>query len=261
MGERDIERQQPNVFRMRLLGAEVRPVASGSRTLKDALNEALRDWVSNPPDTFYVIGTVAGPHPYPAMVRDFQSVIGEEAKRQLQEKEGRLPDLLVAAVGGGSNAMGLFHPFLDDRDVRILAVEAAGHGIETGRHAAAMTAGKPGILHGQRSYLLQDDEGQVVEPHSISAGLDYPGIGPELSWLKDVGRIEVAAITDDEALAAFSLCARLEGILPALEPCHAIAQVAKTAPSMRPDELVVMNLCGRGDKDVATISQAMGVGR
>ncbi|HEX6010219.1 MAG TPA: tryptophan synthase subunit beta [Geminicoccaceae bacterium] len=261
MGERDIERQQPNVFRMKLLGAEVRPVSSGSRTLKDALNEALRDWVSNPLDTFYVIGTVAGPHPYPAMVRDFQSVIGEEAKRQLQEKEGRLPDLLVAAVGGGSNAMGLFHPFLDDRDVRILAVEAAGHGIETGRHAAAMTAGKPGILHGQRSYLLQDDEGQVVEPHSISAGLDYPGIGPELSWLKDVGRIEVAAVTDDEALAAFSLCARLEGILPALEPCHAIAQVAKTAPSMRPDELVVMNLCGRGDKDVATISQAMGVGR
>jgi tryptophan synthase beta chain len=261
MGERDIERQQPNVFRMKLLGAEVRPVASGSRTLKDALNEALRDWVSNPLDTFYVIGTVAGPHPYPAMVRDFQSVIGEETKRQLQEKEGRLPDLLVAAVGGGSNAMGLFHPFLDDRDVRILAVEAAGHGIETGRHAAAMTAGKPGILHGQRSYLLQDDEGQVVEPHSISAGLDYPGIGPELSWLKDVGRIEVAAVTDDEALAAFSLCARLEGILPALEPCHAIAQVAKTAPAMGRDELVVMNLCGRGDKDVATISQATGVGR
>jgi len=261
MGERDIERQQPNVFRMRLLGAEVRPVASGSRTLKDALNEALRDWVSNPLDTFYVIGTVAGPHPYPAMVRDFQSIIGEEAKRQLQEKEGRLPDLLVAAVGGGSNAMGLFHPFLDDRDVRILAVEAAGHGVETGRHAAAMTAGKPGILHGQRSYLLQDDEGQVVEPHSISAGLDYPGIGPELSWLKDIGRIEVAAVTDEEALAAFSLCARLEGILPALEPCHAIAQVAKTAPTMRRDEIVVMNLCGRGDKDVATISQATGVGR
>jgi tryptophan synthase beta chain len=261
MGERDIERQQPNVFRMKLLGAEVRPVSSGSRTLKDALNEALRDWVSNPLDTFYVIGTVAGPHPYPAMVRDFQSVIGEEAKRQLREKEGRLPDLLVAAVGGGSNAMGLFHPFLDDRDVRILAVEAAGHGIETGQHAAAMTAGKPGILHGQRSYLLQDDEGQVVEPHSISAGLDYPGIGPELSWLKDIGRIEVAAVTDDEALAAFSLCARLEGILPALEPCHAIAQVAKTAPTMGKDEIVVMNLCGRGDKDVATISQAMGVGR
>jgi tryptophan synthase beta chain len=261
MGERDIERQQPNVFRMRLLGAEVRPVSSGSRTLKDALNEALRDWVSNPLDTFYVIGTVAGPHPYPAMVRDFQSVIGEEAKRQLQEKEDRLPDLLVAAVGGGSNAMGLFHPFLDDRDVRILAVEAAGHGVETGRHAAAMTTGKPGILHGQRSYLLQDDEGQVVEPHSISAGLDYPGIGPELSWLKDIGRIEVAAVTDEEALAAFSLCARLEGILPALEPCHAIAQVAKTAPAMAPDELIVMNLCGRGDKDVATISQALGAGR
>src|SRR5918993_486077 len=258
MGERDIERQQPNVFRMKLLGAEVRPVASGSRTLKDALNEALRDWVSNPLDTFYVIGTVAGPPPYPAMVRDFQSVIGEEAKRQLQEKEGRLPDLLVAAVGGGSNAMGLFHPFLDDRDVRILAVEAAGRGIETGRHAAAMIAGKPGILHGQRSYLLQDEDGQVVEPHSISAGLDYPGIGPELSWLKDQGRIEVTAIRDDEALAAFSMCARTEGILPALEPAHALAQVAKVAPMLPRDQVVVMNLCGRGDKDVFTIGRRMG---
>ena len=259
MGERDIERQQPNVFRMRLLGAEVRPVASGSRTLKDALNEALRDWVSNPLDTFYVIGTVAGPHPYPAMVRDFQSVIGIEAKAQILEKEGRLPDMLVASVGGGSNAMGLFHPFLDDREVRIVAVEAAGHGIETGRHAAAMLAGRPGVLHGQRSYLLQDEDGQVVEPHSISAGLDYPGIGPELSWLKDQGRIEVAAIRDDEALAAFSLCARLEGILPALEPCHALAQVAKLAPTLPSDRLVVMNLCGRGDKDIFTIGKAMGI--
>jgi tryptophan synthase beta chain len=259
MGERDIERQQPNVFRMRLLGAEVRPVSSGSKTLKDALNEALRDWVSNPLDTFYVIGTVAGPHPYPAMVRDFQSIIGKEAKEQILEKEGRLPDVLVAAVGGGSNAMGLFHPFLDDRDVRILAVEAAGHGIESGQHAAAMLAGKPGVLHGQRSYLLQDEDGQVIEPHSISAGLDYPGIGPELSWLKDQGRIEVAAITDDEALQAFSLCARLEGILPALEPSHALGQVVKLAPTLAKDQIIVMNLCGRGDKDVFTIGKVMGV--
>lgn len=260
MGERDIERQQPNVFRMQLLGAEVRPVRSGSRTLKDALNEALRDWVSNPHDTFYVIGTVAGPHPYPAMVRDFQSIIGTEAREQIQAKEGRLPDALVAAVGGGSNAMGLFHPFLDDREVRIVAVEAAGHGIASGEHAAAMTAGTPGILHGQRSYLLQDDDGQVIEPHSISAGLDYPGIGPELSWLKDIGRIEVEAITDNEALAAFSLCARLEGILPALEPSHALGQVVKLAPSLSKDAIIVMNLCGRGDKDVPTIAGLMGVG-
>ena len=258
MGERDIERQQPNVFRMKLLGTEVRPVSSGSRTLKDALNEALRDWVSNPLDTFYVIGTVAGPHPYPAMVRDFQSIIGKEAREQILEKEGRLPDALVAAVGGGSNAMGLFHPFLDDREVRIVAVEAAGHGIATGEHAAAMTAGRPGILHGQRSYLLQDEDGQVIEPHSISAGLDYPGIGPELSWLKDIDRIEVEAITDDEALAAFSLCSRLEGILPALEPSHAIGQVVKLAPTMGRDQIIVMNLCGRGDKDVFTIGKAMG---
>ncbi len=260
MGERDIERQQPNVFRMRLLGAEVRPVSSGSRTLKDSLNEALRDWVSNPHDTFYVIGTVAGPHPYPAMVRDFQSVIGTEAREQILAKEGRLPDALVAAVGGGSNAMGLFHPFLDDGDVRIIAVEAGGHGIASGEHAAAMTAGRPGILHGQRSYLLQDEDGQVIEPHSISAGLDYPGIGPELSWLKDIGRIEIESITDDEALAAFSLCARLEGILPALEPSHAIGQVMKLAPTLGADQIIVMNLCGRGDKDVPTIAQIMGVG-
>ena len=260
MGERDIERQQPNVLRMRLLGAEVRPVSSGSRTLKDALNEALRDWVSNPLDTFYIIGTVAGPHPYPMMVRDFQAVIGEETRAQVQEKEGRLPDLLVASVGGGSNAMGLFHPFLDDPAVRIIAVEAAGYGLETGRHAAAMTAGRPGVLHGQRSYLLQDEDGQVIEPHSISAGLDYPGIGPELSWLKDQERIEVTAIRDDEALAAFSLCARLEGILPALEPCHALAQVIKTAPTLAPDRILVMNLCGRGDKDIPTIAARLGDG-
>jgi tryptophan synthase beta chain len=260
MGERDMERQQPNVFRMRLLGAEVRPVTSGSRTLKDAMNEALRDWVTNVGDTFYIIGSVAGPHPYPAMVRDFQAVIGAEAREQILEKEGRLPDVLVAAVGGGSNAMGLFHPFLDDKDVRIVAVEAAGRGVETGHHAAAMTAGRPGVLHGSRSYLLQDEDGQVVEPHSISAGLDYPGIGPEHSWLKDLGRIEVATATDDEALAAFGLCAKLEGIIPALEPSHALAHVQKLAPTLRKDQILVMNLCGRGDKDIFTVAKAMGEG-
>ena len=258
MGAHDMERQQPNVFRMRLLGAEVRPVVSGSKTLKDAMNEALRDWVTNVDDTFYIIGSVAGPHPYPMLVRDFQAVIGNETREQIMEKEGRLPDVLVAAVGGGSNAMGLFHPFLDDPDVRIVAVEAAGRGVETGEHAAAMTAGKPGILHGSRSYLLQDDDGQVVEPHSISAGLDYPGIGPEHSWLKDVGRIEVVAIRDDEALEAFGLCARLEGILPALEPSHALAQVTKLAPTLPKDQLLVMNLCGRGDKDIFTVAKALG---
>jgi tryptophan synthase beta chain len=258
MGELDIERQQPNVFRMRLLGAEVRPVGSGSRTLKDAMNEALRDWVTNVRDTYYLIGTVAGPHPYPAMVRDFQLVIGEETRAQILEKEGRLPDLLVAAVGGGSNAMGLFHPFLDDAEVRIVAVEAAGRGIESGEHAAAMTGGRPGVLHGARSYLLQDADGQVIEAHSISAGLDYPGIGPEHSWLKDVGRIEVTAIRDDEALEAFSLCARLEGILPALECSHALAEVAKQAPRMAKDRILVMNLSGRGDKDIYTIAKAKG---
>ncbi len=259
MGERDIERQQPNVFRMRLLGAEVRPVSSGSRTLKDAMNEALRDWVTNVEHTFYLIGSVAGPHPYPAMVRDFQSVIGEEARRQILEKEGRLPDVLVAAVGGGSNAMGLFHPFLDDEGVRIIAVEAAGLGIETGKHAAAMTAGRPGVLHGSRSYLMQDDDGQIVEPHSISAGLDYPGIGPEHAWLRDMGRIEVTAVTDREALDAFALCSRLEGILPALEPAHALAEVIRLAPGLSRDDIVVMNLCGRGDKDIYTVAEAMGV--
>jgi tryptophan synthase beta chain len=258
MGAHDMERQQPNVFRMRLLGAEVRPVVSGSKTLKDAMNEALRDWVTNVDDTFYIIGSVAGPHPYPMLVRDFQAVIGNETREQIMEKEGRLPDVLVAAVGGGSNAMGLFHPFLDDPDVRIVAVEAAGRGVETGLHAAAMTAGKPGILHGSRSYLLQDDDGQVVEPHSISAGLDYPGIGPEHSWLKDVGRIEVTAIRDEEALEAFGLCARLEGILPALEPSHALAQVTKLAPTLAKDQLLVMNLCGRGDKDIFTVAKALG---
>ncbi len=259
MGERDIERQQPNVFRMRLLGAEVVPVTSGSRTLKDAMNEALRDWVTNVRDTFYLIGSVAGPHPYPMMVRDFQSVIGREARAQILEREGRLPDVLVACVGGGSNAMGLFHPFLDDEEVRILAVEAAGEGIDTGRHAAAMTAGRPGILHGSRSYLLQDEEGQVIEPHSISAGLDYPGIGPEHSWLRDLGRIEVAAVTDREALDAFALTARLEGILPALEPAHALAQVIKMAPELGREAVLIVNLCGRGDKDVYTVARAMGV--
>ena len=259
MGEKDIERQQPNVFRMRLLGAKVVPVSSGSRTLKDAMNEALRDWVTHVENTFYIIGSVAGPHPYPALVRDFQSVIGHEAKEQIMEKEGRLPDLLVAAVGGGSNAMGLFHPFLDDRGVRIIAVEAAGDGIETGRHAAAMSAGEAGVLHGARSYLLQDGDGQVIEPHSISAGLDYPGIGPEHSWLKDMGRIEVTSATDKEALEAFSLCSRLEGILPALEPSHALAQVVRSAPEMAKDEIIIMNLCGRGDKDIYTVASHMGV--
>ena len=259
MGEVDIARQQPNVFRMRLLGAEVRSVTSGSRTLKDAMNEALRDWVTNVDDTFYIIGSVAGPHPYPAMVRDFQAVIGNEARRQILDAEGRLPDVLVAAVGGGSNAMGLFHPFLDDRDVRIVAVEAAGDGIETGRHAAAMSAGTPGVLHGSRSYLLQDGDGQVVEPHSISAGLDYPGIGPEHSWLKDIGRIEVAAVTDREALGAFQTCSALEGILPALEPAHALAHVAKLAPTLPADKVIVVNLSGRGDKDIFTVASHLGV--
>jgi tryptophan synthase beta chain len=259
MGERDIERQQPNVFRMRLLGAEVRPVSSGSRTLKDAMNEALRDWVTNVETTFYLIGSVAGPHPYPAMVRDFQSVIGRETRAQMLAKEGRLPDVLVAAVGGGSNAMGLFHPFLDDREVRLVAVEAAGEGLDTGLHAAAMLRGRPGILHGSRSYLLQDEDGQVIEPHSISAGLDYPGIGPEHSWLKDIGRLEVTAATDREALDAFRLLARLEGILPALEPAHALAATAKLAPQLPKDALLVVNLCGRGDKDVYTVARHLGV--
>ena len=258
MGARDIERQKPNVFRMRLLGAEVRPVTSGSATLKDAMNEALRDWVTNVDDTFYLIGSVAGPHPYPAMVRDFQAVIGNEVRTQIMAKEGRLPDTLVACVGGGSNAMGLFHPFLDDPEVRMIGVEAEGHGIETGEHAAALTAGSPGVLHGSRSYLLQDDDGQVIEPHSISAGLDYPGVGPEHSWLKDEGRVDYVPIKDDEALAAFRLCSEQEGILPALEPAHALAHVIKIAPTLPSHHLIVMNLCGRGDKDIFTVADALG---
>ena len=259
MGARDIERQKPNVFRMRLLGAEVRAVTSGAATLKDAMNEALRDWVGNVEDTFYIIGSVAGPHPYPAMVRDFQSVIGNEVRDQILAKEGRLPDTLVACIGGGSNAMGLFHPFLDEPEVRMIGVEAAGHGIESGAHAAALSAGSPGVLHGSRSYLLQDDDGQVIEPHSISAGLDYPGVGPEHAWLKDVGRVEYVPVTDDEALGAFRLCSELEGILPALEPAHALAHVVKIAPVLPNDHLIVMNLCGRGDKDIFTVASALGV--
>src|SRR5579883_1335361 len=259
MGEVDIARQKPNVFRMRLLGAEVRPVSSGSRTLKDAMNEALRAWVSDVEDTFYVIGTVAGPHPYPAMVRDFQSVIGREAREQLMEREGRLPDTLVAAIGGGSNAMGLFHPFLDEPSVKMIGVEAGGEGIASGKHAASILGGRPGVLHGNRTYLLQDDDGQILEAHSISAGLDYPGIGPEHSWLHDIGRVEYVAATDDEALAAFQLCTRTEGIIPALEPAHALAHVAKLAPTLPADSIIVMNLCGRGDKDVFTVAEHLGV--
>jgi tryptophan synthase beta chain len=259
MGAVDIERQKPNVFRMRLLGAEVRPVRSGTATLKDAMNEALRDWVAHVDDTFYIIGSVAGPHPYPAMVRDFQCVIGEEVRTQMQEAEGRLPDTLVACVGGGSNAMGLFHPFLDEPNVRMIGVEAAGHGIGTGKHAASITGGAPGVLHGSRSYLLQTDDGQVVDAHSISAGLDYPGIGPEHAWLHDMSRVEYAPITDDAALAAFKLCTRLEGIIPALESAHALAYVATLAPALPRDNLVVVNLSGRGDKDVDTVAKALGV--
>ncbi len=259
MGEVDVERQQPNVFRMKLLGAEVEPVSSGSRTLKDALNEAMRDWVTNVADTFYIIGTVAGPHPYPELVRDFQSVIGDEAKAQILEAEGRLPDTLVACIGGGSNAMGLFHPFLDDDGVKIIGVEAAGDGIETGRHAASITGGRPGVLHGNRTYLLQDEDGQITEAHSISAGLDYPGIGPEHAWLNDVDRVEYTAATDAEALDAFQLCSKLEGIIPALEPSHALAHVAKIAPDLPRDHIIVMNMCGRGDKDIFTVAGMLGV--
>ena len=254
MGEVDIARQQPNVFRMKLLGAEVRTVKSGSRTLKDALNEALRDWVGNVHDTFYIIGTVAGPHPYPLLVRDFQSVIGREARAQMMEAEGRLPDSLVACLGGGSNAMGLFHDFLDDAEVAIYGVEAAGDGVETERHAASLTAGSPGVLHGNRTYLLQDGDGQIIEAHSISAGLDYPGIGPEHSWLKDQGRVRYVSATDAEALDAFQLCSRFEGIIPALEPAHALAYVAKIAPDLPKDHIILMNMCGRGDKDVDTVA-------
>ncbi|MDH3667366.1 MAG: tryptophan synthase subunit beta [Paracoccaceae bacterium] len=259
MGETDVERQKPNVFRMKLLGAQVVPVTSGRATLKDAMNEALRDWVTNVRDTFYCIGTVAGPHPYPAMVRDFQSIIGRETRAQMMEAEGRLPDSLVACIGGGSNAMGLFHPFLDDREVRIIGVEAGGHGVdERMEHAASLTGGRPGVLHGNRTYLLQDDDGQILEGHSISAGLDYPGIGPEHSWLHEMGRVEYVSVTDKEALEAFGLSCRTEGIIPALEPCHALAHVAKLAPTLPADHLLVMNMCGRGDKDIFTVAEALG---
>jgi tryptophan synthase beta chain len=256
MGAVDVERQMPNVTRMRMLGAEVVPVQSGSRTLKDAMNEALRDWVTNVDDTFYCIGTVAGPHPYPAMVRDFQSIIGVETRAQMLEAEGRLPDSLVACIGGGSNAMGLFHPFLDDREVEIFGVEAAGHGL-TGLHAASIAGGRPGVLHGNRTYLLMDDDGQITDAHSISAGLDYPGIGPEHSWLHEVGRVTYLSATDEEALAAFQLLARLEGIIPALEPAHALAKVAELAPRLPADHLMVVNLSGRGDKDVPQVGEIL----
>ncbi len=259
MGEIDIERQAPNVFRMKLLGAEVRPVASGSRTLKDAMNEALRDWSANVESTFYVIGTAAGPHPYPAMVRDFQSVIGREVREQCLEAEGRLPDILLACIGGGSNAIGLFHPFLDEPKIRMIGVEAAGHGLDTDQHAASLAGGRPGVLHGNRTYLLQDGDGQITEAHSISAGLDYPGIGPEHAWLHESGRVEYVAATDAEALEAFSLCARIEGIIPALEPAHALAYLVRLAPDLNSDDILVMNLCGRGDKDVFTVAKALGV--
>lgn len=258
MGEVDMERQKPNVFRMKLLGAEVKPVTSGSATLKDAMNDALRDWVTNVHDTFYIIGTVAGPHPYPMMVRDFQSIIGRETREQILEREGRLPDTLVACIGGGSNAIGLFHPFLDDTDVRMIAVEAAGHGIETDKSAASIASGKPGVLHGNRTYLLQDADGQILEAHSISAGLDYPGIGPEHSWLHEEGRVKYVPATDHEALEAFQLCTQTEGIIPALESSHAIAEVMKIAPSLPKDHLIVLNLSGRGDKDIFTVAQALG---
>ncbi|WP_236672114.1 tryptophan synthase subunit beta [Croceicoccus sp. YJ47] len=258
MGAKDVKRQQPNVFRMRLLGAKVVPVSSGSATLKDAMNDAMRDWVANVHDTFYIIGTAAGPHPYPEMVRDFQSVIGHEAREQMMQRTGRLPDLLVAAIGGGSNAIGLFHPFLDDADVGMLGIEAAGHGLDK-EHAASLAGGSPGILHGNKTYLLQDEDGQIIEGHSISAGLDYPGIGPEHSWLKESGRVEYSHITDKEALDAFQLLCRTEGIIPALEPSHAIAAVVKRAREMPQDAIILANLCGRGDKDIFTVAEALGV--
>jgi len=259
MGARDIKRQAPNVFRMKLLGAKIVSVESGSQTLKDAMNEALRDWVSNVEDTFYIIGTAAGPHPYPMLVRDFQSVIGEETKEQIIEAEGRLPDSLIACIGGGSNALGLFYPFLDDKSVDLYGVEAAGKGLKTDMHAASLSLGSPGILHGNRTYLLHDDDGQITEAHSISAGLDYPGVGPEHSYLKDVDRVTYVAIEDQEALDAFQFCAKYEGILPALEPSHALGHVIKIAPKLNKDHIIIMNLCGRGDKDVFTVAEALGV--
>ncbi len=258
MGAVDVERQKPNVFRMKMLGAELRPVTSGAQTLKDAMNEALRDWVTNVGSTFYCIGTVAGPHPYPMMVRDFQSIIGNETREQIMAAEGRLPDSLVACIGGGSNAMGLFHPFLDDRSVEIYGVEAAGHGLNTGLHAASITGGRPGVLHGNRTYLLMDDDGQIQEAHSISAGLDYPGVGPEHAWLHDVGRATFLSATDDEALAAFQLLSKLEGIIPALESAHAIAKVIELAPKKPKDHLMVVNLSGRGDKDIFSVAEHLG---
>jgi tryptophan synthase beta chain len=259
MGAVDVARQQPNVFRMKLLGAEVVAVESGAKTLKDAMNEALRDWVANVHDTFYIIGTAAGPHPYPELVRDFQSVIGREARAQLLERTGRLPDLAIAAVGGGSNAIGLFHPFLDDASVAMLGVEAAGHGIESGQHAASLTGGLPGVLHGNKTYLLQDEDGQITEAHSISAGLDYPGIGPEHSWLHESGRVKYIPVTDKEALEAFQLCCQLEGIIPALESAHALAALPKVAKDYTPDQIILVNVSGRGDKDIFTVAEHLGV--
>jgi tryptophan synthase beta chain len=259
MGTEDIKRQSPNVFRMKLLGAEVRPVESGSKTLKDALNEAMRDWVTNVENTFYIIGTVAGPHPYPMMVRDFQTVIGREAKLQMQELAGRQPDALIACVGGGSNAMGLFYPYIDDPAIRLIGVEAGGLGLASGKHAATLCVGKPGVLHGNRTYLLQDENGQIVDTHSISAGLDYPGVGPEHAWLKDSGRAEYVAVTDDEALSAFHSLCRYEGIIGALESSHALAYAAKLAPQMGKDRILLVNLSGRGDKDINTVAQASGL--
>lgn len=259
MGATDVERQKPNVFRMELLGAKVNPVTAGSGTLKDAMNEALRDWVSNVEDTYYLIGTAAGPHPYPEMVRDFQSAIGNEAKKQIVEREGRLPDMLIAAVGGGSNSIGLFHPFLDDKSVKIVGVEAGGKGLDGDQHCASMTAGSPGVLHGNRTYLLQDTDGQILEGYSVSAGLDYPGVGPEHSWLKDTGRVQYVPILDKEALEAFQLLTRYEGIIPALESAHAVAQAVKEAPKMGKDQMIIVNLSGRGDKDVHTVGKLLGM--
>jgi tryptophan synthase beta chain len=259
MGSEDVKRQAQNVYRMKLLGATVVPVESGSKTLKDALNEAMRDWVTNIENTFYIIGTVAGPHPYPMMVRDFQSVIGEECRVQMPQMTGRQPDYVVACIGGGSNAMGIFYPYIGEANVRLIGVEAAGHGLESGKHAATLTAGKPGVLHGNRTYLLQDDDGQILEGHSISAGLDYPGVGPEHSWLRDTGRVTYVPATDQEALDAFQLCAQREGIIPALEPAHALAYVSKLAPTLPKDNLLVMNMCGRGDKDVFAVAGYLGM--
>ncbi len=259
MGAQDVQRQALNVYRMKLLGAEVVPVTSGSQTLKDSMNEAMRDWVTNVDDTFYIIGTVAGPHPYPTLVRDFQCVIGREARQQCLAQTGRLPDTLVACVGGGSNAIGLFHPFLDDNDVAMVGVEAGGDGLETGRHAAPLSCGRPGVLHGNRTYLMEDENGQIIETHSVSAGLDYPGVGPEHAWLKDTGRVEYTAVNDDEALQAFRELTLVEGIMPALESSHALAQVKKMAPAMKPEQIIIVNLSGRGDKDILTVAEIDGI--